>query len=88
MQATTNTAARPSVPGSTSTAGSMTVPIDTRNIGISSADPKNSMRSMNSPSLGTIRFSASPQKNAPTMPSMPTTSATTAADSRAASMKA
>ncbi len=50
----------------------MTVPIDTRNVGISSADPKNSMRSMNSPSLGTMRFSARPQKKAPTMPSMPT----------------
>ena len=68
------------MPGSTSTAGSITVPIDTRKHGIRSAEPKNSMRSMNSPSLGTRRLSASPQKKAPTMLSMPTTSATTPDD--------
>ena len=59
-QATTNTPASPSVPGSTSTCGSITVPIDTRNVGMSSDEPKNSMRSMNSPSLGTMPVEGQP----------------------------
>ncbi len=74
-----------SVPGSIITAGSMIAPTDTRNSGMSSADPKNSMRSMNSPSFGTNRFRARPAKNAPTIDSMPNTSASTPDDSMATS---
>ena len=70
--------------GDTSFAGSMTVPTDTKKIGISSAEPKNSMCSMISLSLGTSRLMARPAKNAPTIGSMPTADATAEPVSRTA----
>ena len=51
------------------------------------APPKNSIRSISGPPLGTRRLSASPAKNAPTMPSMPPSSATNDADRNAARTK-
>ena len=66
--------------------GSTRNPTDTRNAGMNSAAPKNSIRSISGPPLGTSRLSARPAKNAPTMPSMPPTSATNDADRNAASM--
>ena len=66
------------MPTATSLAGSMTVPTETRKIGISSAEPKNSMCSIISPSLGTRRLMASPAKKAPTIGSIPTIDATLA----------
>ncbi len=58
-------------------------PTETRNTGMNTAPPKNSMRSISWPSLGTSRLRANPAKNAPTMPSMPNSSATVAADRNA-----
>ena len=54
---------------------------------MNSAPPKNSTRSISGPPLGTRRLSASPAKNAPTMPSMPPSSATNDADRNAARTK-
>ena len=86
-QAAVNRPPSARVLGSIITAGSMMVPTDTRNSGMSRVEPKNSMRSMNSPSFGTRRFSARPAKKAPTIASMPTTSESTPDDSIAASTK-
>jgi hypothetical protein len=51
------------------------------------AAPKNSTRSISGLRFGTRRLSASPAKKAPTMPSMPTASASAAAPRKAASTK-
>ena len=74
-----NSAARPRVLGWIITDGFSSSPTDTRNTGMNTAEPKKSMRSISRPSLGTSRLSASPAKNAPTIPSIPNVSATTAA---------
>ena len=78
-QARMKTPARPSVSACTITLGSSSRPTETRKTGMKSAEPKKSMRSISGPSLGTSRLRARPAKNAPTMPSMPNVSATTAA---------
>ena len=80
-------AARRSVSGSNITAGLMIRPTETRKTGTNTAPPKNSIRSIRSPSLGTRRLRASPAKNAPTMPSMANTSARVAAASMATRAK-
>ena len=84
MQLIANTAAVPRVVGSTITFGSMISPTDTRNIGMNSADPKNSMCSKSGPAFGISGLRASPAKKAPTMPSMPNASQTTTAENSAA----
>ena len=84
---TMKAAASRQVDGSESTLGSTRNPTDTRNAGMNSAAPKNSMRSISGPPLGTSRLSASPAKNAPMIPSMPPSSATNDADRKATSMK-
>ena len=62
------------------TAGLRISPTDTRKTGMNTAPPKNAMRSISWPSFGTSRYPArSPAKNAPTMPSIPNSSATVAA---------
>jgi hypothetical protein len=65
-----------SVSPSTITAGSSSSPTETRKIGTKTALPKKSIRSISGPSFGTSRFSARPAKKAPTIGSMPKTSAT------------
>ncbi len=77
---TTSSEAPPSarVSAFANVAGSMSMPVEIRNIGTSSDEPKNSSRSMSGPRLGMSRFTASPAKNAPTMPSSPPRSASTA----------
>ena len=84
MHATMNSAASPRVSGWNMTDGSSSRPTDTRKTGTKTAAPKKSIRSMSGPSFGTSRFIARPAKNAPTIPSMPNVSATTAAMRNAA----
>ena len=59
--------------------GSMSMPVDRRKNGMSSTPPTNSTCSMSRLRAGTSRFTASPAKNAPTIPSIPPRSATSAA---------
>src|SRR5204863_461811 len=75
--------ARPSVSPVNMTDGSRSRPIETRKTGTKTAEPKNSTRSMEGPSFGTSRLRASPAKKAPTIPSIPKTSASIAMKSSA-----
>ena len=73
--------------GSVNFAGSMSIPVESRKKGISSTPPTNSICSISRLRAGTSRFNASPAKKAPTMPSIPARSATSAADVSATSTK-
>ena len=78
-------AASPSVRGSVNCDGSISMPVEIRKNGISTAEPKNSRVCASWLRSGISRFRPRPAKKAPTMPSMPTACARNAHAVNAAS---